>query len=205
VRISTLAIDTKLTWYAARASGLVTWSLVTASVLWGLALSTRLIRRRGAPAWTLDLHRFLGTLSIAFLAVHIVAIWADSYVHFGPRELFVPMGSQWRPGAVAWGVVAMYLLVAIQLTSWSLHLLPRRTWRAIHLTSFPLFAASTLHGFLAGADNHNIVVQWAALTGTLMLLSLGVVRISSAARSPRAARRRLPAASSHTHPAGRSA
>ncbi len=199
-----LAIDTRLTWYAARASGMVTWSLVTASVLWGLALSTRLIRRRGAPAWTLDLHRFLGTLSFAFLGVHLVAIWADSYVHFGPRALFVPMGSQWRPGAVAWGVVAMYLLVAIQLTSWSLHLLPRRLWRAVHFTSFPLFAIATLHGFTAGADNTNIVVQWAALTGTMMLVSLGVVRISSAARSPRAARRRLPASSSRTHPAGRS-
>ena len=185
----TLAVA-KLTWYAARASGLVTWALVTASVLWGLALSTRLIRRRGAPAWTLDMHRFLGTLSLVFLAVHVLALWSDSYVYFGARELLVPMGSRWRPGAVTWGVVAAYLLVAIQLTSWALRVIPRRLWRAVHLTSFPLFAASTLHGFTAGTDNHNIVVQWAALTGTFMLLAIATVRITSTARSSRRTSRR---------------
>jgi predicted ferric reductase len=198
-----LGVDAQLTWYAARASGMVTWALVTAGVLWGLALSTRLIRRKGAPAWTLDLHRFLGTLSIVFLGVHLFAIWVDNYVHFGARELFVPMTSKWRPGAVAWGIVATYLLVAIQVTSWALRFIPRRLWRAVHLTSFILFITATIHGFTAGADNENIMVQWAALTGTLMLLALGAVRLNSAARSPRGARRRPPVATSHTHPAER--
>jgi predicted ferric reductase len=199
-----LAVDAKLTWYAARGSGMVTWALVTASLLWGLALSTRLIRRKGAPAWILDLHRFLGTLSIVFLGVHLLAIWADNYVHFGARELFVPMASEWRPGAVAWGVVATYLLVAIQVTSWALRYIPRRLWRAVHLTSFALFVTATVHGFTAGADNENIVVQWVALTGIFMVVALGAVRINSAARSPRAARHPLRVATSHTRPAERS-
>ena len=73
----------------------------------------------------LDLHKFLGTLSLVFVAVHLGALWADNYVHFGASELFVPMASTWRPGAVAWGIVAMYLLVAIQLTSWAMRRLPR--------------------------------------------------------------------------------
>ncbi len=205
-------LNTKLTWYAARASGIVAWALVTASILWGLALSTRLIRRRGAPAWLLDLHKFLGTLSVVFVAVHVFALWADSYVHFGPRELFVPMTSEWRPGAVAWGIVAMYLLVAIELTSWAMRRLPRRLWRAVHLVSFPLFGAATVHGFTAGADNTNVLVQWAALTGGLLVFFLVTLRllarrghVSNATTSPRAARDPHPALSSHTHPAERSA
>ena len=220
------ALNAKLTWYAARASGLVAWALVTASILWGLALSTRLIRRPGAPAWLLDLHKFLGTLSVVFVAVHVLALWADSYVHFGQRELFVPMASEWRPGAVAWGIVATYLLVAIELTSWAMRRLPRRLWRAVHLASFPLFVAATVHGFTAGADNTNVAVQWAALTGGLFVLCLVTVRVlarrrvrraprsagsadakgvSSAARFPRAGLAPRPASSSRTRPAGRSA
>src|SRR5437764_11280232 len=60
-----------LIWYTARAAGIVTWALLAASVLWGLALSTRVLRGRPRPAWLLDLHRFLGGAAIAFLAVHV--------------------------------------------------------------------------------------------------------------------------------------
>jgi hypothetical protein len=162
----------KLTWYAARASGLVAWAVVTASIVWGLALSTRVVRRRGAAAWMRDLHRFLGTLALVFVAVHIAALVADNFVYFGPGELFVPMFSAWRPGPVAWGIAATYLLVAIQLTSWTMRWLPRRLWHAVHLASFPMFAFATVHGFTAGADNRNLAVQWVALTGSFLVIFL---------------------------------
>lgn len=184
-------MDPKLSWYAARASGMVAWALVTASILWGLAVSTRLVRRRGAPAWTLDLHKFLGTLSIVFVGVHVLALWADNFVYFGPRELFVPMVSKYRPGAVAWGIAATYLLVAIQLTSWTMRRLPRRLWHAVHLTSFPLFAVATVHGFTAGADRGNLAVQWIALTGTLFVVCLTIRRVLRRSRQPTGTRRRF--------------
>lgn len=170
-------VTPQLAWYIARASGLVAWAVVTASILWGLALSSRLVRRKGVPAWLLDLHRFLGTLSIVFVGVHLAALWADSFVEFGPKELFVPMASAWRPEAVTWGVAATYLLVAIQLTSWMMRHLPRKLWHAIHLTTFPMFAASTVHGLQSGADRSNLLVQWLALTGGLMVLFITVFRV----------------------------
>jgi predicted ferric reductase len=172
----------KLSWYAARSSGIVAWALVTASILWGLALSTRIVRRRGAPAWILDLHKFLSTLSLVFVAVHVFALWCDNWVYFGPKELAVPMASPWRPGAVAWGIVATYLLIAIQVTSWMMARLPRRVWHSVHLTSIVLFAFATVHGFQAGADRTNVLVQWAALTGALMVCFLLGIRLGSRAR-----------------------
>ena len=35
-----------LTWYMARSAGLVAWALLAASMLWGLALSSRVLGRR---------------------------------------------------------------------------------------------------------------------------------------------------------------
>jgi predicted ferric reductase len=180
-----LLAASKLSWYAARASGLIAWGVVTASIVWGLVLSTRIVRGRGVPAWCLDLHRFLGTLSVLFVVVHVGALWADNFVYFGPRELFVPMASEWKPGAVAWGIAAMYLLVAIQLTSRLMHRLPRRLWHAVHLTSFPLFVFATVHGFTAGADYRSVAVQWFATTGALLVIFLVLFRI----REPRSPRR----------------
>jgi hypothetical protein len=168
--------DPKLTWYAARASGLIAWSIITAGIVCGLIVSTRIGRRRGVPAWFLDLHKFLGTLALAFVAVHVAALWADNYVYFGPGALFVPLASRWRPFPVAWGIAAAYLLVAIQVTSWSMHHLPRRFWHAVHLSSVPMFVLATVHGFTAGADNRNRAVEWLALTGALLVLFLLVFR-----------------------------
>jgi predicted ferric reductase len=176
-------LDDKLSWYAARSSGIVAWALVTASILWGLALSTRVVRRRGAPAWLLDLHKFLATLSLVFVAVHVVALWTDNWVYFGPRELAVPMASSWRPGAVAWGIVATYLLIAIQVTSWMMQRLPRRVWHTVHLTSILLFVFATMHGVMAGADRANVLLQWAALTGVLMVVFLLGIRFGTQYRS----------------------
>jgi predicted ferric reductase len=184
------AVNSKLSWYAARSSGLIAWAVVTASILWGLAVSTRLIRRKGVPAWCLDLHKFLGTLSLVFVVVHVVALWADTFVYFGPRELLVPMASEWRPGPVAWGIAATYLLVAIQLTSWTMRRLPRKLWHTVHISSFPMFIFATVHGFTTGADNMNLAVQWGALTGGLLVIFLVIFRFLVPRRSSKAARAR---------------
>lgn len=186
-------VNPQLSWYAARSSGLVAWALVTASILWGLALSTRLIQRRGIPAWLLDLHRFLGALSLVFVGVHLVALWADSYLVFAWSELFVPMASAWRPGAVAWGIAATYLLVAVEVTSWLMRRLPRKVWHTVHLSSFVLFVFASVHGFQSGADRDARAVQWLALSGGTLLLFLVLFRLLAPRRSQRSARRPTPA------------
>ena len=179
-------MDTRFWWWLTRASGVVAWLVVAAAVVWGLLASTKMIRRRGIPAWILDLHRYLGTLTIVFVAIHVGAIYADSFVKFGPRELFVPFASTWRPHAVAWGIVSTYVLVAIQTTSWLMRKLPRKLWHRIHVLSIPMLAMATVHGFLAGTDRGNRAVQWSAfafLIGVLFLLTVRVISPSRSARS----------------------
>src|SRR5262245_63123973 len=107
-------MDGKLTWYVARSAGLVSWALVLAAIVWGLLLATRVLGRRPSPAWLLSLHRYLGALALAFLGVHVGAILLDSYTSFSVANVLVPFTGTWDPVAVAWGITAMYLLVAIE-------------------------------------------------------------------------------------------
>ncbi len=127
-------------WYTARAGGIVAWALLAMSVLWGLALSTKVLNGKPRPNWILDLHRFLGALALVFTGVHVVAIVADSYVHFGLTEVLVPLTGTWHPVAVAWGIIGAYFLVAVEVTSLLRRRLSKRLWRATHFLSFPLFA-----------------------------------------------------------------
>ena len=174
-------------WYAARAAGLVAWGLVSISVIWGLLISTRLFRARPKPAWVLDLHRFLGGLSVTFTAVHVVALIADNTVRFDVLDVLVPFASSWRPGAVALGVVTFWMLVAVEATSLLMRKVPRRFWRIVHLSSYALFWAATLHLLWAGTDARHplVAIPVAVLAATVVFLTL-VVALSPkrGARTP---------------------
>lgn len=148
-------MTSQLWWYVARAGGIVAWALLAASVVLGLFLSTRLRPLNAPPVWTTDLHRFLGGLATIFVGVHVAAIMLDSYTSFGVADVLIPFASSWHPLWVAWGIVSMYLLLAVELTSLARRRMPRRLWHAVHISSLPLFAFSTLHFAGAGTDAGN--------------------------------------------------
>ncbi|MDQ6697002.1 MAG: ferric reductase-like transmembrane domain-containing protein [Actinomycetota bacterium] len=175
-----------LSWYIARAAGLTAWSLAGAGVIWGLLISTRAsaFGRRPRPAWTLDLHRYLGGLAAVFTVVHVVGILADPWLHLSALAALVPFVSSWRPGAVAWGVAAMYLLVAVELTSLARARLPRKVWRAVHFASFPLFLTATVHAFTAGSDTGSLLFVLVATAVILAVTALTGLRIRTS-MSPR--------------------
>ncbi len=165
-----------LVWDTARAAGIVSWTLLAASAVWGLALSTRVLGGRPRSAWLLDLHRFLGGAAVIFLTIHVVTIMLDTYVHFGPVEAFVPLAASWRTVPVAWGIVAMYLLVAVEATSLLRGRLPKRVWDSSHYLAFPLFLFASVHALTAGTDRS------APLLRTSVLAALAAVAVLSALR-----------------------
>lgn len=167
----------QLWWYAARSSGIVAWALAAAAVIWGLLLSTRSARGLAKPAWVLDLHRYLGALTLVALAVHLGALAADSFVHFGWADLFIPGATSWRTGPVALGVVAAWMLVAVEGSSLLRTRLPRKVWSRIHLLSFPVYVLATVHYLQAGTERTNPIVLLTVEATTAIVLGLTILRI----------------------------
>ena len=165
-------------WYLTRASGIVAWLMLTASVIWGVVLATKAFPERRRPAWLLDLHRWLGGLTVAFVATHLAALVADNYVTFGTADLLVPFASSWKPGAVALGVVAMWLLVAVEATSLAMRRLPRRVWRWIHLSSYAVFLLGSLHAALAGTDRTTWLYQVTAVASIAAVAWAAIYRLT---------------------------
>lgn len=179
-------MNPKVWWYLARASGLTAWGLAAITLAWGLLMSTRLFARWSRPAWVLDLHRTFGALMVAFVAVHMGGLFADHYVHFSPAQLLVPFATHWRPGAVAWGIVAFYLLVAVEVTSLLRRHLPMTWWRRLHRASIAIFPLGTIHALKAGADSGPLF-RAVALWVSAALVLLGLVRLLTAKRARRLA------------------
>ena len=98
-----------------------------------------------------------------FVGVHVGAILLDTYTDFGITDVLVPFTGSWHPAAVAWGIVGMYLLVAIEITSLLRHRMSKRAWHAVHLLSYFLFATTTVHMLTAGTDVKALVASTAAV------------------------------------------
>jgi len=169
-------------WYIARSGGIVALGLSGASVLWGLFMSTRLLNGTPSPKWLLDLHRFLGGLAVVFTAIHIAGLMFDSYIGFSWVDVTVPMAAGWKPGAVAWGVVGMWLLLAVELTSLVMKRIPRKAWRLIHFASYAMVWTGVMHGALAGTDANNRVYIAGVSLMVLGIFYLTIYRILAVKR-----------------------
>jgi DMSO/TMAO reductase YedYZ heme-binding membrane subunit len=168
----------KIPWYVARSSGIVAWALILATIVWGLLLATKVLGRKPGPAWLLSLHRYLGALTVAFVGVHVGAILLDSYTDFGITDVLVPSTGSWHPLAVAWGIVGLYVLLAVEGTSLARHRLSPRVWRGTHILSYVLLALVTIHLLTAGTDATDflptasaVLIGVATVFGCAMLLT----------------------------------
>lgn len=193
-------MNPQLWWFVTRSTGIITWALATASVLWGLAVTSKPLGKKPSPAWMLDLHRFLGALTVLFLAGHVGALVADNYTNWTAADLAVPYATAWKPGAVAWGIVAAWLLVAVEVSSLFLRHLPRVWWRRLHLAGYVVFAASTAHFLTAGTDRENLALRAAVGASVGAVAFLTVFRVRQARRK-RAGKQATPVAAGVTAPA----
>jgi len=100
----------------------------------------------------------------------------------------VPVRSSYRPFGVALGIVSMYALVLVAVTSWVRGQMSTRVWRAIHLLAVPAFILALLHGVFAGTDTER---PWMfavyAVTGVATLFLVLVRGLTAGYRPPRPA------------------
>lgn len=161
--------DPHIWWYVTRSSAVLAWVLLTVSVLWGILLATRVARKIDNPSWLQDLHRYLSGIAIVMVAVHMFSLMLDGYLHLSATELFVPFASHYRALAVALGVLAMYLLVAVWLSSLIKDRLPRSVWKGIHYASYAIVLLVAFHAGWSGTD---VTELWYRITaGTIIGLT----------------------------------
>ena len=186
-----------LTWYIIRGSGFVAFGLLTASLLWGLMVSSKVFGRAVKAKGLQWLHESLGLAALLATIIHMIALAMDEFIEFTWLDVLVPGASEWQPLAVAFGVVAFWSMAVVSLTFYVKKWIGQGMWRSIHYLSFGVFVAAIGHGILAGTDsNHPIAI--AAYVGSIVsVVLLTIVRVigtSAPKRPEKTARSRMPAA-----------
>jgi hypothetical protein len=162
-----------LTWVAARASGMVGYVLVTAAIVFGIALSLK-VRSTAWPRFvTTEVHRRISLLALFFTAIHGVTLWLDPFMAFSPLEVLVPFASHYRAVWIALGIIAGDLMLALWLSERAQRRIGYGWWRRLHYLTFAVWATVTVHGLASGSDTRT---AWgAALYGAGTLLVLGLL------------------------------
>ena len=167
-------------WYAARAGGVVSYVLVSASVLAGILLAGK-ARVPGLPRFAVeDVHRFLGLLAGLFIAIHVGSIALDTVVPFSLTQLVIPFTSSYRPLATGLGIVAVELLLAVAVTNRLRSRLPYRVWRRAHYATLAVWLLATVHGILSGTDRSQTWLLAVYATTVALVAGAAVLRFGRA-------------------------
>ena len=164
------------TWIVLRAAGIGAYVMLFLSVVWGLVSTTAPFRKHVTKQSATLVHQFMATCGLFLLAIHLGFLLVDGFFPFSLADLLVPMRSAYRPVAVAIGIVAMYLVVAVVVASWLRKPIGTRWWKRTHLLAVPTFTLAMLHGIFAGSDATRPAMWWTYVATGLVVLFLVVVR-----------------------------
>jgi sulfoxide reductase heme-binding subunit YedZ len=163
------------TWVIIRATGVGAWLALTAVVAWGLAV--RGAKAAGRPvSRALSLHRWLGTVALLLVLVHMALLLVDTYVPFTVVEILVPLAAPWKPLAVGLGTVAFWLMVP----AWFLGRM-RRRWGdrwflRVHALAYAAWPLATAHYVLAGTDALALWSLALLIAGTAVIVVMLLTR-----------------------------
>jgi predicted ferric reductase len=167
-------------WVLARASGLVSYVLLTAVTVMGLLLARpprRAIRILG-HAQRLRLHVVLTIFALVFTVLHVVVLALDPWAQVGWAGALLPFGSEYRPLPVTLGLLALWSGVISGATASLAGRGLGRIWLPLHRLAAASWVLAWLHGVLAGSDTGTWLWMY-VLTGLLVVV-LVVRRVTAA-------------------------
>jgi predicted ferric reductase len=176
-------------WYLTRASGLVAYLLLFASVVLGLSMTASVTGRWFQRFQAYDLHRFLSLFTLGFVLFHMLIVLPDDYFAFQTWELLVPLLSPYRPEYMALGLLALLVMALTAASFYLRRVIGYRLWRFLHYGTFFAFLAAFGHGIGAGADSGSDWVKYLyAATGLIVfnLLLYRALRGEARGLQPRA-------------------
>ena len=106
------------------------------------------------------MHNFLTLLATVFVGIHVLAVWIDPFTRFGWNEVFIPFVSHYRASGMAFGIVGLYVGIAIGISTLLRFTIGYTWWRRFHMLTLVVFVFATLHGIITGSDTQ--VCGWLA-------------------------------------------
>jgi hypothetical protein len=165
-------------WLIIRGSGIAAFAMLSAAVIWGLLVSSKLVSRLVKAKPLTWFHESLGIAALIATLIHAVVLSVHDFLPFTWSEILIPGLSDWKPMPVALGVVAMYGLAMITVSFYVRKWIGQRMWRSVHYGSFGVFMAALFHGIQAGTDSAEPLLLGLYIGSTVVVFALLAHRLS---------------------------
>jgi predicted ferric reductase len=171
---------TKASWYFTRSAAIVAYLLMTASMVWGLVLTTKIVKEFVPAPLAMGLHNWLSWLAVGLGSFHAFLLLFDNYYTYSLAHLLIPFIGPYRPGAVGLGIIGLYLLALTSASfSWR-GWLGQKAWRRLHYLTYAAYVLVTIHGLLAGTDSQGLTMRIVYLGSVVLVLFLTNYRLLAA-------------------------
>lgn len=175
-----LQAETPAYWYLARISAFISYLFMWLSMVWGLLLSTKLVKSRFSPALIFSTHELLSLMGLGFALFHAFILLGDGYLKFGLSDILLPFGASFKAVPVGIGTLSLYLYALLVGSFYVRKRIGKKIWRALHYTTFLAFIAVTAHGLFVGTDSSTLLAKAMYLSAVSSVLFLVYHRILTA-------------------------
>jgi sulfoxide reductase heme-binding subunit YedZ len=181
-----------LPWLASRSAGIVAFSLVSASVVLGLTMSTK---ATGAArrARLRVVHEQLAVAGLVAVAAHGLLLLGDRWLHAAPVNLVVPFTLGYRPLFTGLGVLAGWGAALFGLSYYARRRIGAARWRRLHRASFVVWLLGATHAIGAGSDASSLFMRVLVIGSAIPVGGLLALRLMGGAATPTAAQVPRPA------------
>lgn len=182
VRIATSRVASSWPWYVIRASGFVAVGLLILLMLSGIGQVTGLLYRFIEPVKAWALHKAMALALCGAIAVHVLFLLFDHYLPFSLAQVLVPFVSHYNNHtsllgfglssiAVALGILAMYGVAVVVLSSLGWIDTRPKIWRRLHYLNYFIILAAFVHALGVGSDLKygTFRATWIAVAALLLL------------------------------------
>jgi len=156
--------DDPLTWYIARASGIIAFILLTIVVLMGIVQTSKILLKYKFMTFmtALETHRAFAWMGGIAVIIHFSSLFFDKIFQLKLIEAVIPfqlsrnfksaLGFDFKI-PVSLGIIAIYFIILLVSTSeLRKKVVPVKLWRLIHYISFTTYMLFLTHGILSGTD-----------------------------------------------------
>jgi methionine sulfoxide reductase heme-binding subunit len=181
----------------ARTLGIAGVTVLSTSAVLGALLASRTAQRlRLLKGRTFRIHRMLSISGVLLLLAHpIPVVLARETTGTGLAAVFVPFAAERLAFNIAFGALALDILLVVLASSLLIKHLPRKVWRRLHYGAYATLVLGLYHGLLIpndfGPAARNATVDPLAFDKVLMEVSIIGVLLASAWRITAAVHRQV--------------
>ncbi len=163
VTIAGRRVESEWTWYVIRAAGFTAAGLIVLLMLSGIGQVTGFTFRFIEPVKAWIIHKALAIALLVAIAIHIGFLLIDHYISFSIFQITIPFLSTYNNKTqflglplgslgVTFGILAMYGVVILVVSSLYLMQRKKRTWRLLHYLSYAVAVLVFFHVLYVGTD-----------------------------------------------------